>query len=180
MSAVPAAGIDRAAELRRSFDESFARAPFRATEPFEDLLALRIAGDAFAVRRSDVGALLAGRKLSRLPGPWSAFLGVVGFRGQIVPVYSLRGVLGYPPGDSPRWAILAAAGDPVALAFDQYEGYLRLAVSQLAPPDGSDIMPHHVCALARHQGIARAVLNVPSVLDTIRSRVRPVDPSKER
>lgn len=180
MSGDPDAGLGRAAALRRSFDESFAAPPPRATEAFEDLLALRIAGGAFAVRRTEVGALVAGRTLLRLPGRSPGFLGVIGFRGQIVPVYSLRLFLGYPRDDAPRWAVLAASGDPVALAFDRYEGYLRLAASGIVPPDRPEIMPPHVRALARHQETRRAVIDVPSILDAIRRRVRPGDPPKER
>ncbi|MBI4242048.1 MAG: chemotaxis protein CheW, partial [Candidatus Rokubacteria bacterium] len=163
----------RAAELRRSFDESFAVAPPDHSPQLEDFLAVRIAGDAFAFRRTEVGGLLAGRKLVTLPTACPEFLGVVGFRGLIVPVYSLRAMLGYSRQESLRWAVLTASGDCLGLAFDEYEGYLRIPSSQVAPPDQAGMMPQHVRDVARHAESARPILSFSSILDAIRRRIRP-------
>jgi chemotaxis signal transduction protein len=171
---------DRAAELRRRFDEQFAVAPRTDTPRLEDFLAVRIAGDAFALRRFDVSGLLAGRKPVKLPSACPEFLGVVGFRGLIVPMYSLRALLGYPRQENLRWAVLAASGDCLGLAFDEYEGYLRIPSSQVTPPDQPEMMPQHVRGMARHEESARPILDVTSIVDTIRIRIRPGGPSKER
>ncbi len=171
---------ERAAELRQRFDASFAAAPATEAPSSEDLLAVRIAGDPFALRRADVSGLLAGRKPVKLPTACPEFLGVVGFRGLIVPVYSLRALLGYPPQENLRWAVLAASGDCLGLAFDDYEGYSRIPSSQVAPPDQPGMMPQHVRDVARHEKSARPILDISSIVDTIRRRIRPGDPSKER
>jgi chemotaxis signal transduction protein len=171
---------DRAAELRQRFDEAFALAPATGTARLEDFLAVRIAGDAFALRRTEVGGLLAGRKPVMLPSACPEFLGVVGSRGRIVPVYSLRALLGYPRQENLRWAVLAASGDCLGLAFDDYEGYLRIPISQVAPQDQAGMMTQHVRDVARCEGSARPILDLSSIVDAIKRRIRPGGPSKER
>lgn len=171
---------DRAAELRRRFDESFALAPTTDAPRSEDFLAVRIAGAPFALRRIDVSGLLAGRKPVKLPSACPEFLGVVGFRGLIVPVYSLRVLLGYPRHENLRWAVLAASGDCLGLAFDEYEGYLQIPSSQVAPADQPGMMPQHVRDVARHGESARPILDISSIVDAIRRRIRLGGPSKER
>ncbi|HEV8701794.1 MAG TPA: chemotaxis protein CheW [Candidatus Polarisedimenticolia bacterium] len=171
---------DRAADMRRHFDESFALAPKTDAPQSEDFLVVRIAGAPFALRRIEVSGLLAGRKPVKLPNACHEFLGIVGFRGLIVPVYSLRVLLGYPRHDNLRWAVLAASGDCLGLAFDEYEGYLRIPSSQVAASDQSGMLPQHVRDVARHGESARPVLDISSIVDAIRRRIRPGGPSKER
>lgn len=180
MSGRPVVAADHAADLRRAFDESFARAAGGAAEPYEDLLAVRIAGNAFAIRRTEIAALVAGLKVLALPGPSAGFLGVVGFRGLVVPVYGLRALLGYPRGDGVPWVVVAASEDRVGLAFDRYEGFLRVPAAQVVSPDRSEEMSAHVRAVARQEGSARPVLDLPALLDTIKRRIRPGGPSKEK
>jgi chemotaxis signal transduction protein len=176
----PPPGLDdRAAELRRHFDDSFAVAPRTDTPLLEDFLAVRIAGDPFALRRIDVSGLLAGRQPVKLPSACPEFMGIVGSRGRIVPVYNLRALLGYPRQENLRWAVLAASGDCLGLAFDEYEGYLRIPISRVAPPDQPGMMPQHVRDVARCEDSARPILDLSSIVDAIRRRIRPGGPSKE-
>ena len=55
-----------------------------------------------------------------------ALLGVAGFSGQIVPVYDLAALLGHPVPDRPRWLVLAGGAPPLALAFHELDGHLRV------------------------------------------------------
>ena len=180
MSLEPAGLGDRAAELRRRFDASFAEAPGGGAGPHEDLLLVRIGGDAFAIRLSEVAALTMARRLASLPGRCPEFLGVVAFRGLIVPVFGLGALLGCPRGNGARWMVLAATDDCVGLAFDEYEGYLRIPEADVLTPDRSATMPDHVHAIARHGGAARPLLSLSSVLNAIKRRIRPGGPSMER
>ncbi len=179
MSRPSGVASERLEELRRSFDQSFAEAPPTGTRDLVDLLAVRIAGDRFAFRLEDVAALVVGRRILALPSPSPEFLGVVGFRGLIVPVYSLRRLLGYPWGEAPRWAILTATEDRVGLAFDDYEGYLRIPGTLVAPPDRLDVMPPHIRDVAHPADATRAVVSVASALTSIKRRACPEGPPKE-
>lgn len=56
---------ERAASLRRAFDRAFAERPQKAVVTLEDLLAVRIATDAYAVRLTEINGLFANRKAQR-------------------------------------------------------------------------------------------------------------------
>ncbi len=87
----------RAAELRDAFDRVFAEAHPPAPPPSEDLLAIRIASEPYALRLTEIAGLFADRKITPVAGRVSALLGIAGFRGLIVPVYDLQVLLGCPP-----------------------------------------------------------------------------------
>ncbi len=128
-----ARGASRADGFRRAFDLEFSRQPRTETKRDVELLAIRVCGDPWALRLSEVAGLLAGRRITPAPSAVPEFLGLVGFRGGIHTAYSLRGFLGYPSGDAPRWIVLVKAGDLVGLAFDDYEGYQSVPERDLAP-----------------------------------------------
>jgi chemotaxis signal transduction protein len=83
-----------AAELRETFDASFANAHAAEPPPELDLLEIRVAEHGYALRLSQVLALHADRKLVPVPGPRPELLGLVGMRGVVAPVYDLRLLLG--------------------------------------------------------------------------------------
>ena len=95
-------------------------------------------------------------------------------------MYSLGALLGYPRRDDPRWTVLAASGECLGLAFDEYEGYWRIPRAQVAPADEPGMMPRHVRDVARHEGSARPILDLSSIVDAIKRRIRLGGPSKER
>ncbi|MDR7276248.1 chemotaxis protein CheW [Catenuloplanes atrovinosus] len=117
---------ERLGELRASFDRSFADPPREQVAQFQDLLAIAVGGRRYALRLAQSAGLFPNRRVTPLPGPISALLGVAGFRGSIVPVYSLAAVLGQPPQPDSRWLVLAAGAPPVALAFEALDGHLRI------------------------------------------------------
>ncbi|GAA0733077.1 chemotaxis protein CheW [Dactylosporangium roseum] len=116
----------RLTELREAFDRSFADPPRQQVAGHDDLLAIRVGAQRYALRLTEAAGLFPDRPVTRLPGPLSALLGVAGFRGAIVPVYDLAAVFGQPAADVParRWLVLATGTPPVALAFDELDGHL--------------------------------------------------------
>jgi len=160
-----------AAQLRQDFDGSFAEAPHGEREAREDFLAIRLAGDAHAVRLADVACLLPLTSLTRLPSPVSELIGIIGFRGAIVPAYDLGALLGYAAQDPPRWLMIAAAR-PAALAFGAFEGHLRLARGAGAPQPGTEPARRHVRDVLRTPEGVRPVVSIESVLETIETIVQ--------
>jgi purine-binding chemotaxis protein CheW len=170
----------RAAELRLAFDRSFAEAPRAEPVRLEDLLAFRVAGDPYAVRLADTRGLFADRKIVRLPSPARELLGVAGFRGAVVPVYDLRALLGYPAAEAPRWLFLAAHASAVGLAFDRFDGQLRVPSAAIVAGAPGEALRPHVREVLRAHDLTRSILDVFSVLEAVKTRSRQGVTQKER
>jgi chemotaxis signal transduction protein len=160
-----------AGQLRQDFDRSFGAAVHGETEPEEDFLAIRLGGDAQAIRLAEIACLLPLGAVTRFPSPLPELLGIMGLRGAIVPVYDLRALLGYSASDSPRWLIIAAAW-PVALAFDTFEGHMRLARAASAQPLRIEPSRRHVHEVLRTPQLFRPIVSMASILETIRIMVQ--------
>lgn len=161
--------LQRAKELRRSFDESFAVAHRRETDVHEDFIAIRLGENPYAIRLREVSGLFDRKVITPLPGSVSGLLGVASFRGTIVPVFDLRALLGHSRGLPPRWVVLLPARSPVSLAFDQFEGHLRLPRNPSGDKErqaGRD----YVQGVVSVAGVSRPVLHVQSILDEIGKR----------
>jgi chemotaxis signal transduction protein len=167
----------RAAALRRDFDLSFARASTCDATGRIDLIAIRLADDAYAIRLADVVGLSADKRVTALPGPVRSLLGVAGFRGAVVPVHDLRALLGYADRALPRWMVLAAGGAPVGLAFDRFEGLLRVSPDAFAEQPGA--CAPHVRTIVQTGACARQVLDVRSIVASITETVRSAGPRKD-
>jgi chemotaxis signal transduction protein len=160
-----------AAQLRQAFDRTFAEPPRTRHGPAADLLAIRVHGDAYALPLAGIQGLFADKLPTRLPSAVPAFLGIAGFGGRVVPVYDLRVLLGYAGGATPRWLVVLAAR-PAALAFDDFDGHLRLAQEAVAPPEHNTTRPH-IQGLARAGDgpaaahLLRPIVDLGSVLGTI-------------
>ena len=164
----------RAAQMRRDFDQGFAHSPLAPAEGDESFLAVRLGGDAYAIRLIEVAELFKDRKIVRMPSRRSDFLGLAGLRGGIIPVHSLQGLLGYPvANEKARWLLLAAAGHSVAFAVDQFEGHLRVDRSEILPASGSAIRLH-LSEVARVNDEPRPVISLRSVLEGLQERPGPV------
>ncbi|MFI5493680.1 chemotaxis protein CheW [Actinoplanes sp. NPDC051859] len=152
---------DRLTGLRADFDRSFAE-PSRSHDlAFAELLAVHAGGRPYALRLSQASGLHQGRPVTPLPGPQAALLGVAGFGGAIVPVYDLAALLGHAVPDRPRWLVLAAGAPPLAFAFHQLDGHVRVAAADIveeARTDGGDILSGMV-PLA---GGTRPVIDLPA------------------
>ena len=123
---------------------------------------------------SAVSGLFAGKKFTRVPHAAPEFLGIAGFRGSVVPVYDLRVLLGCAGGEAPRWLVVAA-NSPVALAFDGFDGHLRLALDAIAPQGpGESTRPHvrELVCVAASDSPLRSLIDLDSVVASIQQRVR--------
>ena len=161
----------KAAELRQAFDLSFALPPPQASQEVEDLLTIRVAGDPYAIRLRDIAGIVAGRRVVPVPAVTLDLLGLAGIRGDVLSVFGLASILGYgqAPG-SPRWMILCGAEEPIALAFSDFEGYLRLPKSSLHADENLRTTRQYVNQVASTEAGARAVISIPLVVATIRNR----------
>ena len=171
-----------AAELRTEFDRTYAIPPSsQGLEPIEGLLAVRVAGDPYALRISEISGLANDRKIVALPSPISELLGVAGIRGGLVSVYSLAALLGYNfDGETPRWLALCGTEEHVGFAFHEFEGYLRVPRSQIYSAPQADAERIHVKEVARTGELVRAVVSIPAALETIKGQIGKGRSSKER
>ena len=170
---------DRAAELGLAFDRSFAEARPPDPPPSEDLLAIRLGSEPYALRLTEIAGVFAGRKITGLPGGIPALIGIAGFRGTILPVYDLPVLLGHPPVETMRWLVIAA-GTPVAFAFSGMDGHIRLLRDAIAPRAAGQDERRYVQEFARTPGLVRPVVHLPSVLDAIKARLPNDARTKER
>ncbi|HEX3849359.1 MAG TPA: chemotaxis protein CheW [Polyangiaceae bacterium] len=165
-------------ELCEAFDRSFAEAEEAERPEQLDFLALRVAGDPYAMRLSEIKSLHVGRKLVTTPSALPALLGMAGFRGVLTPVYDLGRLLGYPAEPSPKWLVIARSAAPVAFAFAAFEAHLRVALDRLSAPE--------LGASAAIRGAIRQdtgtlpLLHLPSLVEGIAQRIKTFGSSQER
>ena len=172
-----------ASQLRMAFDSSFALPPSVASPQGEDLLAIRVAGDPYAIRLIDIAEIVTDRRIVAIPSFTPDLLGLTGIHGGIIPVFGLSSILGYAPDPgSPRWMILCSSEEPFALAFSDFEGYLRLPTSALHADENvraTSEQVKYVSQIASTQDGVRAIIDVPLIMATIRNRISPYQPTKE-
>ena len=168
-------GVDRLEELKRSFDRSFAEAPRQEAAQVEDLLCIRIAGDAYAVRLSETSGIHVDRKVVGLPSPVPELLGMAGFRGSVIPVFDLGAWLGYGlTSDTFRWMLLVGTNEIIGLAFQGFDGHLRTTQYDLARQETTEPMRQHVREVVSIEGIIRPIINLDSVVQAVKRRVASV------
>jgi chemotaxis signal transduction protein len=161
----------RAAALAHAFDRSFAEPLSGTPQTFENLLGLRVEGDAYAIRLGEVTGLVADRRIVPLPTTDPDLLGVVGLRGSIVPVYGLRGLLGYgPTTGSPRWLLLVGRGPLFGLAFEHFDGHLTIPQTEVSARQG-DALDIHVRESIRDGNGQRRLVSIQSLTQTLTTRV---------
>ncbi len=161
--------IGRAAALRREFDAQFASVAPEAPRT-EDYLLVQSGGLPYALRLAQLGGIAKARYVAAAPARRREFLGLVGIRGAIVGVYGMATLLG---GDDEAltlpWLALSKEGDPVALAFEQLDSFVRVdnaSVHDDARPDASGRFVHGVLRTASW---ARPIVDLGSVFAAVRS-----------
>jgi len=125
--------------LKRGFDLAFAEPRQPPSPQTLDLLQVRLGDDPWAVPLADVSGLHSGKRITPVPGHAPGLLGLAGFRGALAAVYDLPALIGLAPLSGARWLLLAAVR-PVAFAFGDLEGHLRVeadAILPLGPEDGT-------------------------------------------
>jgi len=134
MKAAESSLTGRAAELARAFDEKFIQPRQAVASDLLAVLAIRLGAEPLALRLSQLAGLYTRRSIVPVPSALPELLGLVSLRAAIVPVYDLGALLGRTPQADPRWIVLAAQL-PIALGFDDLEGYWRVpADSVLSAP----------------------------------------------
>ena len=140
-----------AVALRRLFDDTFTVPAEMRADCSEDLLAIRVGSNPYALRLSEIAGLHADLKIVPVPTPAAQLLGIVGIRGTMAPIYDLAALLGYPPITGPRWIAFARAQQSVGFAFETFESHLRVAQTS---SDGS----------VRAAGLIRPIIHMASVV----------------
>lgn len=178
----PLAIASKAVELRNAFDRARAiPSSARAVEQIEGLLSIRVSGDPYAIRVSDISGLATNRKVVAFPSSIPELLGVAGVRGGLVSVYSLAELLGYGrEADQARWLVLCGVEESVGLAFSAFEGFLTVPLTQLYATDQRDAACARVKHVLRAGELACAVVSIPDILESIKRRCDSSRPSKER
>ncbi len=147
-------------ELRAEFDSAFARLPAETGGGGERLIAIRIGGEAHAVRLREIAGVFADRPITAVPSRSRALLGLAGVRGAVVPVFDLGALVGTAPAVSPRWIVIAAR-QRLGFAFDAFEGHLALAEDTIVRArEGSA----HVHEVARANDQLRPIVLLESVI----------------
>jgi chemotaxis signal transduction protein len=170
---------EKASELSRAFDRSFADAPEVDTIVRDAFLAVRIGVDPFAIPISEIAGVFAGCKITPVPGGSRTLLGIAAFRRAILPVHDLGALFGYANTLTPRWLVIASKS-AAALAFDRCEGHLRLSHDAIASPDSADASGPYVRGVARAPGGARPIVDISAVLDAIKGQLSERAVRKER
>jgi chemotaxis signal transduction protein len=158
----------RAAELRQEFDRAFSKARRSDEQRYEDLLAIRVGGDAYAVRLSEVAGVSAERKLTPLPSAVPALLGLVSFRAAIVPVYDLGALLGHSARENGRWLFVAKQA-PIAFAFGALDGHERVPSSVIVTD--AQRTSGYVRELANTASGLRGIVQLSALIETVRNFV---------
>lgn len=169
---------ERVRKLRDGFDLAFA-APIAAERGARiDFLAIRVGGDPYALRLSELLGLAADKKIVPTPSGERALLGLAGFRGSVTPVFDLARLLGYPPANAPRWIVLAGERAQVGLSFETFESHLRVESSALLEKS-ADERPGLRGAM-RDADITRPILHSKTLLSMIEERAPEPGASEER
>jgi chemotaxis signal transduction protein len=159
-----------AAALRLAFDRAFAEPPAPKTAAFEDVLAIRIATDPFALVLSEAAGLFVDRTIVPVPSPVAELLGVASLRGRVAAVYDLGVLLGYPAAPAPRWFVLAREPGAIGLAFEAFEAHARIPRASFAETETDAAGSEHVRGAVQVDGVLRPVIRIASVLDAVARR----------
>ncbi|MEI9938665.1 MAG: chemotaxis protein CheW [Pseudomonadota bacterium] len=166
--------------LRQDFDSSFALSAGGALAPQLAFLAIRVAGDPYAIRLSEVQSLHADRKLVAAPSLLPELLGVSGFRSILTPVYDLGQLLGYGTVPTARWLVVAQSILPIAFAFGDFDSHFRVPAEQVSAPETESRNVAAVGGAVQNAGITLPLLHLPSLVEAIAQRIKAFGPSQER
>jgi purine-binding chemotaxis protein CheW len=156
----------QADHMRRAFDAAFARAPEQKDDHTVDLLGITLFGAAYALKLGDVSGLYAGKKIARMPASKPGLLGIAGFRGVILPVYDLATLIGLPASVAPKWLAIAKPGD-IAIAFDSFDGHLRVPEEAVAVNEYKDGVRQYVSHLTQSQDGLCGVIDLDNALKPV-------------
>lgn len=161
-----------ALELRSAFDRAYALPPESVgSNPTENLLAIRLTGQPYAIRIGEIVGIASDRKVIPLPSAVPELIGLAGIRGAPVSVYSLAAMLNHNQDMHPgRWLVLCGNDESIGLAVSNFEGYLKVPVDQIYAADKSLTICEHIRDAVRMAEEVRMIVNISSVLEAIQKR----------
>jgi chemotaxis signal transduction protein len=171
----------RAEELRQAFDSLFASPAILERPEEAALLAIRVAGHPYAVRSTGLaGVQLVGR-IVPMPGRLPELMGLVVLEGALVPVYGLASVLNLGPiSRDSRWLLSCGSASALALAFDHFEGYLRVPESDVYRADGGASVCEYIHEAVRTEAGVRAIIDTALIVRAIERRAAELETGRER
>jgi chemotaxis signal transduction protein len=122
--------MSTAEDMRREFDAEFARSVTPKSSDLVDLLGVRFGGDPFAIRLREVEGVFEVRAITPAPSADPTFVGLVGLRAAVVPVFDLAALHGYPRSARCRWFVVA---QQLGFGFETFDGHLRVPANAIAP-----------------------------------------------
>ena len=159
-----------AAGLARDFDLGFSRAAEVEHAAEENLLVIELGAQPFAVRVSEVRAIVTTPRIACVPSSAPALLGIAGIRGEILPVFDLARLLGVANVERGlRWSLLAGDAERAALAFHHFDRFERVhatAVARFVPEGSSAPFVEEVVRLER--GVV-SIIRVARLLSGLKS-----------
>ncbi|MHC4697518.1 MAG: chemotaxis protein CheW [Planctomycetota bacterium] len=138
----------RVEELRRSFDDGTRRAPDQEVAQTESFLLLTLSKERYAYPVAHALEILQVPPIIPVPGAPPTVPGIINFRGRILSVTTIHGVLGLGPGDSgPAARVIVTKDLPLntGILVDGVEGIAEIAAEDIQPAAaavGSDKARH--------------------------------------
>jgi len=163
---------NKAAEMRRLFDCSFATPRQHHVQEQEQMLAITLAGECFAVRLREISGLAVSKgTILPVPSRVPELLGITGIRGTVVPVFGLATLLGLSSAaGQPRWLIFCGGKQtPIALAFDELESHFEVSTTEIYPRQ-ADLVRRYVHETARDGSRLRGVIDVTRLMEFVKTR----------
>ena len=153
----------RVRELKDAFDRTFA-SPAAGPEHREEFLIVRADTGNYAFQLNSLAGLVKDRKIVSLPMRVAGLLGLAGFQGRMVPVFSLASLLGYGSETGPAsWLAVCKAEETVALAFGRIHASARVTASEMYEEESTGVLPVSRRSFRLESGIVR-VIDVPAVV----------------
>ncbi|HXX68962.1 MAG TPA: chemotaxis protein CheW [Polyangiaceae bacterium] len=160
---------DNAWRLRQAFDDSFAAPAVAPGEELLDFLLVQVTTRRFAVRLSEIAGVTRSQAIVRLPTGRKELLGLSCIRGAIRSVYSMAAMLGLSETQPPMpWLALSERPDPVAVAFDALDGFVRVPRSLVLEAARSDDRDRLTRGVINLDTMTRPIVDMQRLLDTIR------------
>lgn len=126
----------------------------------------------YAVPAGDVTEVLRAPDVAKVPHSPRGLLGLANIRGTVLPLASLRGLLGRADGasdsasDRANWAILLGGAAPVAVAVDAIEGIVHVGVADIVTREaeaGAE-KGERLLGAFRHNERVTKILDLPALL----------------
>ena len=125
--------------LRRRAERLAQRAvPVGEREAELELLAFRLGSERFALPLAQIRGVVALTGCTRVPGAPAELLGVIHVRGELLPLASLRRLLGLAPDEGPPpQALLCVERRVPALGVDHVDEVIRVPRAELRAAEGA-------------------------------------------